>query len=49
MSGCAGECPEEDRDRGYVEEDSAELTLGAALQVPAGDFDLVCAEPGNHD
>jgi len=41
-----GECPEEDRD--YVEEDSAQLTVGVALQVPAGDFDLVCAELGKY-
>ena len=46
MSECAGEHPEEDH--GYMEEDSAQLTVGAALQVPAGDFDLVCAEPGKY-
>jgi hypothetical protein len=40
------ERPEEDRD--YVEEDSAQLTVGAALQVPAGDFDLVFAGPGKY-
>jgi hypothetical protein len=46
MSGCTGERPEEGRD--YVEDDSAQLTVGAALQLPAGDFDLVCAEPGKY-
>jgi len=46
MSECAGERPEEDR--GYVEEDSAQLTVCAAPQVLAGDFDLVFAEPGKY-
>ena len=40
------EQPKEDCD--YVEEDSAQLTISAALQVPARDFDLVCAELGKY-